>query len=109
MEYGDLGERALRQAGPDAADVVYVDFTDSALRRQAIDAMAAHGFMALAMLDKYATDPDFREILRTHGAAVIPPVAQADAGPKTLAYLESKARRSVTESLALAAIFASGR
>ena len=28
--------------------------------------------MALAILDKYAPDPDFREMLRTHGAAVDP-------------------------------------
>jgi hypothetical protein len=64
--------------------------------------------MALAMLDKYATDPDFRVILRTHGAAIISPIAQADAGPETVAYLQSKSRRSFTESLALAALFASG-
>ena len=36
--------------------------------------------MALAMLDKYAADPDFREILRGHGAAVIPPIASTDSG-----------------------------
>jgi hypothetical protein len=108
VEYGEPGERALKQAGPDAADVVFGDFTDVTLRRQAVIALAAHGSMALAMLDKYATDPDFREILRTHGAAVIPPIAQADAGPETLAYLETKASRSFTESLALAALFASG-
>jgi hypothetical protein len=64
--------------------------------------------MALAMLDKYATDPDFRAILRAHGEAVIPPIAQADAGPRTLAYLGAKNRRTFTESLALAALFASG-
>ena len=34
------------------------------LRRQAVRALAEHGTMALAMLDKYAADPDFREILR---------------------------------------------
>jgi len=64
--------------------------------------------MALAMLDKYASDPDFREILRTRGAAIIPPIAQADAGPETLAYLAAKTRRSFTESLALTVLFASG-
>ncbi len=53
---------------------------DPTLRRQAVAALATHGSMALAMLDKYAPDPDFREILRTHGAAVIPAIAQADAG-----------------------------
>jgi hypothetical protein len=98
----------LKQAGPDAADVVFTDFGDATLRRQAVAALAAHGVMALAMLDKYAADSDFREILRSRGAAVIPPIAQADAGPETLAYLRSKTRRSFTEALALAALFASG-
>jgi hypothetical protein len=64
--------------------------------------------MALAILDKYAPDPDFRQILRTHGAAIIPPIMQSDAGPETLAYLGAKSRRSFTESMALAALFASG-
>jgi hypothetical protein len=108
VEFGAPGERALRQAGPDAADVVFGDFSDPALRRQAVAALATHGSMALAMLDKYATDPDFRAILRTNGADVIPPIAQADAGPQTLAYLGAKSRRTFTESLALAALFASG-
>jgi hypothetical protein len=108
VEHGEAGERALRQAGPDAADVVFGDFDDPTLQRQAVSALGAHGFSALAMLDKYSQDPDFRQILRTHGAAVIPPIAQADAGPDTVAYLQSKTRRSFTESLALAALFASG-
>jgi hypothetical protein len=108
VEYGGPGERALRKAGPDAADVIFGDFSDPTLRRQAVAALASHGPMALAMLDKYAPDPDFREILRAHGAAVIPPIAQADAGPEMLAYLSAKGRRSFTESLALAALFASG-
>ncbi len=108
VEHGEPGERALRRAGPDAAEVVFGDFADATLRRQAVDALAVHGPMALAMLDKYATDTDFREILRKNGAAVIPPVAQADAGPDTVAYLQSKARRSFTESIALATLFASG-
>ena len=90
VEYGEPGERALEQAGADAADVVFGDFTDATLRRQAVAALAAHGMMALAMLDKYASDPDFRQILRTHGAAIIPPIAQADAGPETLAYLSGQ-------------------
>jgi hypothetical protein len=108
VEFGAPGERALRQAGPDAADVVFGDFSDATLRRQAVAALATHGSMALAMLDKYATDPDFRAILKTHGAAVIPPIAQADAGPQALANLGTKSRRTFTESLALAALFASG-
>ncbi len=108
VEQGEPGERALKMAGPDAADVVFGDFTDATLRRQATEALAAFGPMALAMLDKYATDTEFREILRARGAAIIPPIAQADAGPETVAYLQSKTRRSFTESLALAALFASG-
>ncbi len=108
VEQGEPAERALRKAGPDAADVVFGDFADATLRRQAVDALAIHGSMALAMLDKYATDTEFREILRARGAAIIPPIAQADAGPETVAYLQSKTRRSFTESLALAALFASG-
>ena len=64
--------------------------------------------MALVILDKYATDPDFREILRAYGAAVIPPIAQADTGPEALALLQSKERRSFGESLAKIALLASG-
>ncbi len=64
--------------------------------------------MALAILDKYASDPDFREVLRTHGAAAIPPIAQADAGPQTIAFLQGKTRRSFKESLALSALFMAG-
>ena len=102
-----VSEAALRQAGPDAADVVFGDFaTDPCAARRSPPCGAR--LMALAMLDKYAADPDFREVLRTHGAAVIPPIAQADAGPETLAFLEAKTRRSFTESLALAAVFAAG-
>jgi hypothetical protein len=108
VEYGEPGELALKQAGADAADVVFDDFTDAPDRRQAVAALAAHGSMALAMLDKYASEPDFRQVLRTHGAAVIPPIAQADAAPETLAYLQGKTRRSVTETMALAVLFASG-
>ena len=108
VEYGQTGEQALKQAGPDAADVVFADYADPALRRQAVRALAEHGPMALAMLDKYAADPEFREILRDLGPAVIPPIARTDAGPEALAHLERKTRRSFTESLALAAIFASG-
>ncbi|MBV8605940.1 MAG: hypothetical protein JO034_00565 [Singulisphaera sp.] len=108
VEHGARGERALARAGPDAADVVFDDFADPTLRARAVDALAEHGAMALAMLDKYATDPDFRDILRAHGAAVIPPVARTDTGPETLAYLRSKPKPSFTESLARSVLFLSG-
>jgi hypothetical protein len=108
IEFGEAGERALEKAGSDAADVVFDNFDDPTERRQAVAALGAHGTMALAMLEKYATDPDFRQILRYHGAAIMPAIAQADAGPETIAYLQGKAHRSFTESLALAALFASG-
>jgi hypothetical protein len=108
VEFGRDGEVALKKAGPDAADVVFNDFVDPALRRQAVAAMAEHGPMALAMLDKYASDPDFQEILGGHGAAVIPPIARTDSGPEALAHLGGKNKRTLTESLALAALFASG-
>ena len=108
VEYGQPGKQALKQPAPTrrTSSLAISPIRRCAGRQSA--ALAAHGPMALAMLDKYAADPDFREILRTHGAAVIPPIAQADAGPETLAYLEAKKRRSFTESLALAALFASG-
>src|SRR5206468_2132037 len=81
-------------------------FGEATLRRQAVSALGTHGLMALAILDKYASDPNFREVLRTYGAAVIPPIAQADAGPETLAYPQGKTRRSFKESLALSALVA---
>jgi len=108
VEYGTLGEKALANAGADAANLVYDEFTDPILRRQAVAAMAEHGEPALAMVEKYATDPDFREILRRHGGAIIPPIVRADVGPETLALLQAKDQRSVTESLAKTALFLSG-
>ena len=108
VEHGKRGELALRQAGPDAADVVYGDFAEPTLRNQAVEALAEHGAMALVILDKYATDPDFREILRAHGAAVIPPIARTDAGPETFARLKEKSDRTFPESLALSVMFLSG-
>jgi hypothetical protein len=108
VEYGEVGEKALAKAGPDAADVVYDDFADPVLRRQAAAALGDHGAMALAMLEKYATDPDFREILRAHGGAIIPPIARADAGPETLAFLQAKERPTFTENLARTALYLSG-
>ncbi len=108
IEQGEAGERALKQAGPDAADVVFGDFADPTLRRQATLALGAHGAMALAILDKYATDPDFRDVLRTYGAAAIPPIAQADAGPQTIAFLQNKTQRSFREAIALSALSMAG-
>lgn len=108
VEYGERGEKALTQAGADAADVVYAEYSEATLRNQAVEALAEHGTMALAMLDKYATDPDFRDILRTYGAPIIPPIAQTDSGPETLAYLRAKPKRSFTESMAASVLFLSG-
>jgi hypothetical protein len=108
VEQGEAGELALKKAGPDAADVVFGDFSDATLRRQATLALGTHGAMALAILDKYAPDPDFRDVLRTYGAAAIPPIAQADAGPQTIAFLQSKMRRSFREALALSALSLAG-
>lgn len=107
VEFGERGEQALAKAGPDAGDVVFDDFTDPSLRNQAVSALAEHGVMALVILDKYATDPDFREILRSHGAAIIPSIAQADASPEALALLQAKERRTFTETLAKMALLAS--
>ena len=108
VEYGERGERALTQAGPDAADVVFEDFADATARNQAVGALADHGTMALAMLDKYAADPDFLEILRGVGPAVIPPIARADAGPEALALLKSKPRWNWSERLAHSVLNVSG-
>lgn len=100
IEYGDRGERALVQAGPDAAGVVYESYQAADLRRQAVESLAEHGMPALVLLDKYAPDPDFREILRRNGAAIIPPIARADAAPEALAALAANPDPSLTESLA---------
>jgi hypothetical protein len=63
--------------------------------------------MALAMLAKYAPDPDFREVLRRYGPRVIPPVAQSDPAPEALAALRSKAEKSWKERLAQGMLAAS--
>ena len=107
VEHGDLGAKALAQAGPDAADVVYDDFAQADLRNQAVAALAEHGPMALAVLDKYSTDQDFREILRSNGAAVIPPIARVDLNPETLKQLESKPKWDWRESLAHGVLYLS--
>jgi len=108
VEFGVRGERALQKAGPDAADVVFEDFTDATLRNQAVEALADNGPMALAILDKYAADADFREILRADGPAVIPPIARADSAPEALALLKSKPRWSWSERLAHSVLALSG-
>lgn len=108
VEMGEPGERALAEAGPDAADVVYDDYADPSMRTPAVAALAEHGKMGLAMLSKYSADADFREILREHGAAVIPPIAQADAVPEALSALRAKPKRSAMESASLAILFLSG-
>lgn len=100
VDFGDLGDRALRQAGPDAADVVYDEYADPVLRRQAVAALAEHGPMALAILAKYASDAPFREVLRRHGPEIIPPIAQADPAPEVLAALRAKEDKTWTEALA---------
>jgi hypothetical protein len=108
VEFGDRGEQALLRAGPDAADVVFEDFADATLRNQAVEALAEHGPMALAILDKYAADPEFREILRADGPAVIPPIARADSAPEALALLKSKPRWSWSERFAFSVLAVSG-
>ncbi|CAN5915341.1 hypothetical protein BH23PLA1_BH23PLA1_34620 [soil metagenome] len=101
VEYGASGERALEHAGPDAAEVVYQEYSDASLRQQAVLSMAEHGPLALAMLSKYAIDPEFRDILRTYGPAIIPPIASADAGPENLAFLRSQSALTMKERVAL--------
>lgn len=102
-EFGPMGEQALIQAGPDAADLIdgpYAD-DDPVVRSRAVAAMAEHGTMALALLAKYESDPDFLEIVRAHGPAVFPAIARADQAPEVLAYLRGKTGRSLVESLAM--------
>ncbi|MBX6312293.1 MAG: hypothetical protein IRY99_05145 [Isosphaeraceae bacterium] len=108
VEFGERGEKALAHAGPDAADVVFEEFTDPILRIQAVAALAEHGPMALAMLAKYAADPDFREVLRSFGPPVIPPIAAADSGPETLALLRARPNKSFKERLAQGVLALSG-
>ena len=102
VEHGTRGEQALKQAGPDAADVVYDDYAEPTLREQAVSALAEHGRLALGVLEKYATDPDFRDILRQHGSAVIGPIARTDTAPESLTRLNEMSRWSYRERLAYA-------
>lgn len=108
VEFGVKGDRALRQAGAGAADVVYDEFTDASLREPAVASLAEHGPMALAMLAKYASDPGFREILRKYGPRVIPPIAAVDSSPEALAALRAKRDKSWTETVAQGVLALSG-
>ena len=89
-------------AGPDAADVVYEDFVDPALQktRRSPRLCRSRQKWRLAILDKYATDNDFREILLKYGETVIPPIAAVDANPETLTLLRSKSNLSWKEWMA---------
>jgi len=108
VEFGAAGDRALSSAGPDAADLVYSEFADPRLRQRAVEALGEHGPMALAMLSKYATDPDFQQILVRDGGAIIPPIARADVGPEVLLLLQQNPAKTFTESLAQRVLNLSG-
>lgn len=108
LEYGAVGENAIRLAGSDAAEVIYSDYTDRTLRSQAVRALADHGIQAAVVLEKYATDPTFRDILRNYGSAIIPPIAQTDLSPQLLSELRQKSDRSNLETLALTLMNLSG-
>jgi hypothetical protein len=103
VEFGAQGDRALLRAGPDAADVLYGLYAgaDPTLKSQVVAALAEHDAMALALLSKYAGDSDFRDVLRAHGPAVIPPIARADRGPEVLTLLRDKPNRTAVETVAL--------
>lgn len=88
--------------------MVFNDYADATLRRQAVASLAEHGPMALAMLDKYAADADFRDVLRRFGPAVIPPIARSDSGPEALAALKAKPAKGFTEVLAEGVLSVSG-
>jgi hypothetical protein len=107
-EFGEAGDRALRRAGADAADVVFDDVPDPGLRAPAVEALGRYGPMAAAMIAKYGDDPDFRFVLARDGAAAIPPIARADVAPEVLLRLQQKPRRSFTESLAKEILSLSG-
>jgi hypothetical protein len=108
LEFGERGEAAIKSTGADSAEVVYQDYSDKDLREKAVEALADHGLTAAVMLEKYASDTQFREILRRHGSAIILPIAQSDLSPELVAKLRDKASRSTTESLALGVMSLSG-
>jgi hypothetical protein len=108
-EFGPLGDRALKAAGAEAADIVFDDVPDRPLLRgQAVAALAEHGPMALAMLSKYAADPQFLDILGRFGPRIIPPIAQADPAPEALAALRRKPDRTFKEAVAVGVLALTG-
>lgn len=108
LEFGSAGENAMKLAGADAAEVVYTDFSDRTLRSKAVDSLAEHGIQAAVVLEKYASDSEFREILRKYGPAIIRPIAQTDLSPEIVARLREQTTRSTFESLALGVMSLSG-
>ena len=107
-EYGASGDRALEQAGGDAADIVYDLPEDALLRQRAVESLGAYGSMAAAMLAKYGFDADFQAILRCDGPAVIPPIARSDMAPEALLSLQRKERKGFSENLAQQILAISG-
>jgi hypothetical protein len=108
LEFGRAGESAIRSAGADAAEVVYTDYSDRYMRSRAVDALAEHGIQAAVVLEKYASDAEFRDILRKYGSAVIQPIAQTDMSPEIVAKLRQQTSRTTFESLALGVMSLSG-
>ena len=109
VEFGRNGEIALKRAGPDAADVVFNDFDDPALRRQAVRALAEHGPMALAdarQVRRRPRLPGNPSRPRRRGHPADRPSRFRPRGAGIIWAVRSK--RTLTESLALAALFASG-
>ncbi len=108
IDQGTLGERALEHAGPDAALALAALPADPVLARQATAALAEHGKAALLLIEKYAHDPEFCTVIRRHGAAAIPPIAQVDLAPEAVAHLAAKPDRTLAETLALGFLFTAG-
>ena len=91
-EHGEAGDLALKKAGADAADIVFEDYDESVLRDRAVVAIGEHGMTAAALLSKYATDPDFRAILREHGSAIVPADRTGRLRPRGVIGLSSRSR-----------------
>ncbi|MFM7315959.1 MAG: hypothetical protein ACKO5E_03330 [bacterium] len=108
LEFGSAGEAAIKKAGADSAEVVYSDYSDRTLRSKAVDALAEHGVQAAVVLEKYASDSEFREILRKYGSSIIRPISQTDLSPEMVARLREQTSRTTFESLALGVMSLSG-